>query len=62
MVIYKDDMMIKSKQGLRTSDKVYVFFAVIFMLAFWGAIPLGILVEQTLFALMSCWLVYCCWS
>jgi hypothetical protein len=44
MVIYKDDMAIKSKQGLSTTDKVYVTFSIIFMIAFWGAIPLGVIV------------------
>merc|ERR1712166_1122287 len=62
MVIYKDDMAIKSKQGLSTNDKVYVFFSVIFMIAFWGAIPLGITVKTELFWIMTVMIVYCCWS
>jgi len=62
MVIYKDDMAIKSKQGLSTNDKVYVFFSVIFMIAFWAAIPLGITVKTELFWIMTVMIVYCGWS
>jgi hypothetical protein len=62
MVIYKDDMMIKSKQGLSSTDKCYVTFAIIFMIAFYGAIPLGVIVDDALFAIMSIWVIYCCWS
>lgn len=63
MVIYKDDMAIKCKTGLSGADQCYVIFAIIFMIAFYGAIPLGIMsYNPVFFSIMSVWLVYCCWS
>ena len=55
-------MIQSSKDGIATSDKVYLFFAMIIMLCFWGAIPLGIMVDTSLFAIMSCYIIYICWS
>lgn len=49
MVIFKDDMMIKSKQGLSDKDKLYVFLAIIAMLMFYGSIPATVLAEDTFY-------------
>ena len=39
-------------------DIFYVLISIIFMLAFYGAIPLGIIIDPNLFAIMSVWVLY----
>lgn len=39
-------------------DKFYVFISIVLMIAFYGAIPLGILIEPELFSIMSVWMLY----
>ena len=39
-------------------DIFYVIISIIFMLAFYGAIPLGIIIDPNLFTIMSVWVIY----
>ena len=39
-------------------DIFYVIICIILMLAFYGAIPLGIIIDPNLFAIMSVWVLY----
>ena len=46
-VIYKDDMKIQTNNsGVSAGDKFYVFVSFFLMLAFYAAIPLGILINE----------------
>ena len=60
--MFKNDIMIKNKNNMSGSDKCYLFWAILLMICFWGAIPLGVIVDTALFGIMGCYVVYLCWS
>jgi hypothetical protein len=63
MVIYKDDMAVKCKQGLNEMDKLYVVFSITMLILFWGCIPLAIvLYDFNYLHIMWVWLFYISWS
>jgi len=62
-VIYKNDMMIMANDtGVTTCDIIYAITSVILSIAFYAAIPLGILNDPMLFLIMLVYLIYLIWS
>jgi len=62
-VVYKSDMLIMSNDsGVSCHDKIYCVVSILLALAFYGAIPLGMIVSSGYYWLMLTWLVYFCWS
>lgn len=52
-VIYKDDMLImENSKGMTCCEWTHTFFAIIFMFAFYGMIPLGLLTDPYLIFIM----------
>jgi len=63
VVIYKNDMMIMANDsGVTCCDVFYCVVSVILAIAFYGAIPLGILIGPPLFGIMGVYLIYVIWS
>ena len=62
-VIYKNDMMIMANDsGVTGGDIFYCLTSVFLGIAFYGAIPLGIMVGPELFGIMGVYFIYAIWS
>ena len=57
-VIYKEGMQIKLSKDVNTRTYMYLIFSILFMLAFYAAIPVGILVKPEYFGIMGVALIY----
>jgi hypothetical protein len=52
-----------NNSGVSCMDKLYVTTSFFLMVAFYGAIPLGIITQnETFFAIMSVYIIYLIWS
>jgi len=62
-VIYKNDMMLMANDtGVTSCDIFYAITSVLLAIAFYAAIPLGIIVGPQLFGIMGVYVIYLIWS